>query len=263
MNLKGATGALFDLQGKVAIVTGATRGIGLAISTALGEAGASIVVSSETLSDCRATATDLVKLGINATPIACDLAAPEQIDALVAQTLAHLGRLDILVCNGGIEGPVGSIAQASAKAIDATFQVNLRSAISLTNAALPHIGAQGCGSVILISSIAGLRGNSAIGVYGMTKAALAQLARNLAVEWGPRGVRVNAISPGLIETAFAKPILDAPDYLARRLSLTPLRRPGRPEEIAAAALFLAAPGGAFVTGQNLIVDGGTVISDGN
>ncbi len=263
MSLVGSTAALFDLMGRVAIVTGATRGIGLAIATALGEAGARVVISSEDPAACQQVAADLNERGIQAAPIACDLADSDQIAALVDQTLASFGRLDVLVCNGGIEGPVGPISAASEASIDLTLRINLLSAIDLTSAAAPHIAAQGGGSMILVSSIAGVRGNAALGVYGVTKAALAQLARNLAVEWGPKGVRVNALSPGLIETAFAKPILSQPDYLARRLSLTPLRRPGRPEEIAAAALFLAAPGGGFVTGHNLIIDGGTVISDGN
>jgi NAD(P)-dependent dehydrogenase (short-subunit alcohol dehydrogenase family) len=121
----------------------------------------------------------------------------------------------------------------------------------------------GGGSVVLMASIAGVRGNKGLGLYGLSKAGLAQLARNLAVEWGPANIRVNAISPGVIQTEFARPLTDNPDVLQRRLALTPLRRVGRPEEVAALALLLAAPGGAFISGQNLIVDGGTTIGDGN
>jgi len=125
------------------------------------------------------------------------------------------------------------------------------------------MAARGRGSIVLLSSIAGLRGNAMLGHYGMTKAALAQLARNLAVEWGPSGVRANAIAPGLIATEWAGAILSSPDRAERRLGLTPLRRAGSPEEIAATALYLASDAGGFTTGQTIVVDGGTLISDGS
>jgi NAD(P)-dependent dehydrogenase (short-subunit alcohol dehydrogenase family) len=141
--------------------------------------------------------------------------------------------------------------------------VNLRSVHWLTSLIAPQMAERGGGSVIIVSSIAGVRGNKAIGLYGLSKAASAQLTRNLAVEWGPRNVRANAISPGLIRTQFAAPLLSNEAVLERRLSLTPLRRVGEPHEIAGVAVMLASPAGAFITGQNLIVDGGTTISDGN
>lgn len=141
--------------------------------------------------------------------------------------------------------------------------VNLRSAVWLSNALLPHMAKAGGGSVVLMASIAGVRGNRGLGLYGLSKAALTQLARNLAVEWGPSNIRVNAISPGVIHTEFARPLTDHPEVMQRRLALTPLRRVGTPQEVAAVALLLAAPGGAFISGQNLIVDGGTTIGDGN
>jgi NAD(P)-dependent dehydrogenase (short-subunit alcohol dehydrogenase family) len=122
---------------------------------------------------------------------------------------------------------------------------------------------RGGGSVILISSIAGLRGNKSIGLYGVSKAGLAQLARNLAVEWGPHGVRVNSLSPGLIRTPLSTGLMGDEAFLGRRLSLTPLRRVGEPEEIAGVVVLLASRAGGFITGQNLIIDGGTTISDGN
>lgn len=162
-----------------------------------------------------------------------------------------------------MEGHVGPIGEASEAMIDRLLAVNLRSSMILTAALIPGMVERGGGSVVLVSSIAGLRGNGSIGLYGVSKAALMQLARNLAVEWGPQGVRVNTISPGLIETPFATPILTNPDYLPRRLGLTPLRRVGQPEEIAAAIHFLASAAAGFVTGHNLVVDGGTTISDGN
>jgi NAD(P)-dependent dehydrogenase (short-subunit alcohol dehydrogenase family) len=143
------------------------------------------------------------------------------------------------------------------------MDTNLRSALWLCSAVIPGMAARGAGSVILMSSIAGIRGNKSIGLYGLSKAALAQLARNLAVEWGPSGVRVNAISPGLIRTPLAEPLLTNSAFMERRLALTPLRRIGEPHEIAGAAVLLASRAGAFITGHNLIIDGGTTISDGN
>ena len=133
----------------------------------------------------------------------------------------------------------------------------------LANLALPQIAARGGGAVVLIASLSGLRGNGRINAYALAKAGLAQLARNLAVEWGPRNVRVNAISPGFIATELSAPLLDDPAFMQRRMAQTPLRRPGTPAEVAGAAVFLASPAGAFVTGHNLVVDGGTLISDGS
>jgi NAD(P)-dependent dehydrogenase (short-subunit alcohol dehydrogenase family) len=141
--------------------------------------------------------------------------------------------------------------------------VNLRSILWLTSLVIPGMAARGGGSVILTSSLSGLRGNQSLGLYGLSKAGCAQLARNLAVEWGPKNVRVNAISPGVIATEFARPLTDNAEVLARRLALTPLRRTGTPAEIAGVAVLLAAPAGAFITGQNLVVDGGTLIGDGS
>lgn len=254
---------VFDLTGRVALVTGATRGIGLAIARAYGQAGARLAISSENADDCRQVAAQLAEEGIDAWPLAADLSQQGQVQALADGVLAHFGHLDVLVCNAGIAPHMGPLASASEAQWQATLTVNLHSAVWLTSALIPALVARGGGSVVLMASIAGVRGNRGLGLYGLSKAALAQLARNLAVEWGPSNVRVNAISPGVVETEFARPLTDNPQVMDKRLALTPLRRVGRPEEIAAVALLLAAPGGAFITGQNLIVDGGTTIGDGN
>ena len=193
----------------------------------------------------------------------CDLAQRVSVDALADAALAWHGRIDTLVCNAGIQGPAGPLAEATDQEWDAVMTVNLRSMAWLTTRLIPSMAARGGGSVILMSSIAGLRGNKAIGLYSLSKAAVAALARNLAVEWGPQGVRVNAISPGLIRTPLAEGMLADAALMQRRLSLTPLRRVGEPHEVAGAAVLLASRAGGFITGHNLVIDGGTTIGDGN
>lgn len=226
-------------------------------------AGACVVVSSEDPRACTATEAELRAHGFDAIGLPCDVSSRPDVEALVRHTLELRGHIDTLVCNAGVAPHFGAISTASDEQWDLTLTVNLRSIVWLTSLVIPAMVERGGGSVIITSSISGVRGNKAIGLYGLSKAASAQLARNLAVEWGPKNVRVNAISPGLIETDFARPLLDDPEVLARRLSLTPLRRVGTPEEIAGVAIMLASRAGAFVTGQNLIVDGGTTISDGS
>ncbi|MFN4136412.1 MAG: SDR family NAD(P)-dependent oxidoreductase [Novosphingobium sp.] len=250
--------ALFDLSGKAAIVTGSTRGIGLAIAEALIAAGARVVISSEDAAETARVAARLDMPGM-----ACDVADDAALGALVDFAVAELGRLDVLVCNAGITGRPGPFADIDMDDYARVMAINLRSQVVLCNRALPHMAASGGGSAVLVASLAGLRGNGRINAYALAKAGVAQLARNLAVEWGPRGVRVNALSPGFIATDLSRPLLDDPVFMARRMAMTPLRRPGTPAEVAGAAVFLASPAGAFVTGHNLVVDGGTLITDGS
>jgi NAD(P)-dependent dehydrogenase (short-subunit alcohol dehydrogenase family) len=254
---------LFDLSGRVALVTGATGGLGGAIAEAFAAHGATVLVSDLEADRCEAVAARLRSPDRPAHGIAADMADGGSIDALVADALARCGRIDVLVCNAGVQGPAGPIAEADDADWQQVMDINLRSAVRLTARVMPGMAERGEGSVILMSSIAGLRGNKSIGLYGLSKAALAQLARNLAVEWGPKGVRVNAISPGLIGTPLAKGMLANAEFMQRRLSLTPLRRVGEAHEIAGVALMLASRAGGFVTGHNLVVDGGTTISDGS
>jgi NAD(P)-dependent dehydrogenase (short-subunit alcohol dehydrogenase family) len=249
---------MFDLTGKVALITGSTRGIGHAIATAMQKAGATVVISSENAEDTARVAGEMGVLGI-----AAEVADRSALEALVDGTVSHHGGLDILVCNAGITGRSGPFARVEMDDYDRVMAVNLRSQVELCNLALPHIAARGGGSAILISSLAGLRGNGAINAYALAKAGVAQLARNLAVEWGPKNVRVNAISPGFIRTAFSEPLMANEAFMTRRMAMTPLRRPGEPEEVAGAAVFLASQAGAFVNGNNLVVDGGTAITDGS
>jgi NAD(P)-dependent dehydrogenase (short-subunit alcohol dehydrogenase family) len=222
-----------------------------------------VVVSSEDAEACETTAVEMRASGQKVVGIPCDVCSEAQVEGLVAHALQLHGRIDTLVCNAGIAPHMGPIATASDRDWDLTMTVNLRSVVWLTSLVIPGMAEQGGGSVIITSSISAIRGNKAIGLYSLSKAAGAALARNLAVEWGPKNVRVNSISPGVIRTEFARPLLDNAELMKRRLALTPLRRAGEPDEIAGVAVMLAAPAGAFITGQNLVVDGGTTIGDGN
>lgn len=254
---------LFDLNGKVALITGATGGLGSAIVQAMAECGACVLVSDLNTDACKQSVERLTGQGFQAHAVPCDLSQSMAIDKLVEHCESVFGRIDILVCNAGVQGPAGPIDAVSQDDWEQVMGVNLKSALHLSTRVIRGMAERGEGAVILMSSIAGLRGNKAIGLYGLSKAGLAQLARNLAVEWGPQGVRVNAISPGLIRTPLATSLIENPDFIERRLSMTPLRRVGEPHEIAGVAVMLASLAGGFITGQNIVVDGGTLISDGS
>lgn len=260
--ITGVHSDLFDLRGQVALVTGAAGGLGRAIAQAFAQHGADLVLSDREAAGLDAVAAECRSAGVRAHAIAADLADRAQVDALAREAQRAFGRTDVLVCNAGMQGPAGPLDAVGPRDWESVFQVNLASAHSLTSRLVPGMAERGSGSVILMASIAALRGNKAIGLYGMTKAALAQLARNLAVEWGPRGVRANAIAPGLIRTPLAEQLLANDAFMERRLSLTPLRRVGEPQEVAGVAVLLASRAGGFITGQTLVVDGGTVVGDG-
>ena len=257
-------GNLFDLTGKVALITGSTRGLGRAIAEAYLQAGARVVVSSEDAAACAATEAELNSNWKNRfIAVTCDVTFDEQQKVLLDTAVSRFGGLDILVANAGIsDGFTGSLA-SSRPDYERVMDVNLGTIVRLCGMAIPELRRRGGGSIVLMSSLAAMRGNRSLGPYALAKAGLAQLARNLAVEYGSDNIRANAIAPGFIRTELAKPLLANTQFMQRRMQNTPLRRPGEPAEIAGPAVFLASAAGAFVTGQTLVVDGGTLITDGS
>ncbi|MBP6901439.1 MAG: SDR family oxidoreductase [Burkholderiaceae bacterium] len=252
---------LFDLSGRVAIVTGSSRGIGRAIAERLAEHGARVVISSRKQPAC-----DEVAAAINARhgagralAVAASISSKQQLQALVDATMAEFGRVDVLVCNAASNpyyGPMGGIADEQFRKI---LDNNVISNHWLIQMCLPQMVERRDGSVIIVSSIGGLRGSTSIGAYNISKAADFQLARNLAHEVGPQGVRVNCIAPGLIRTDFARALWEDPETLRQHTQDVPLRRIGEPDEIAGAAVFLASKASSFVTGQAIVCDGGNTI----
>lgn len=250
---------MFDLNGKVAIITGSSRGIGRAIAETFARAGARVVVSSRSEEACAPVADAIRESGGEVLVVPCHIGRKEALENLVAETVRILGRVDILVCNAAINPVYGPMSSLSDEAFDKIMATNVRSTFQLCNLVRPHMESEGGGAVVILSSIAGLRGNAVIGAYGMSKAAEAALARNLAVELGPKNIRVNALAPGLIKTDFARALWEDPERLAQAEEQTPLRRIGTPEDIAGVALFLASDAGAYVTGQTIVADGGETI----
>ena len=250
---------LFDLSGKVAIVTGSSRGIGRAIAEAFAAHGARVVVSARNQEPCDEVVAAIRATGGEAIAITCRISDKAQIENLVAQTKEQWGGVDILVCNAAINPHYGSLEGLTDQVFERMMTNNVLSNLWLSNLVAPDMKAKREGSIIFISSIGGLKSSTVIAMYGVTKAADIALCRSLAAEWGPHGIRVNVIAPGLIETAFARALYENPERRARREAETPLRRLGQPEDIAGAAVLLASKAGAFITGHTLVVDGGTMV----
>ena len=248
---------LFDLTGKVAIVTGSSRGIGRAIVERLAEHGAKVVVSSRKRDACEAVAEGIRARGGEAAVVPCHISRKEELRALVDQTNALFGKIDVLVCNAALNPYFGPAADCPDEAYERTMGANVRSNFWLTNMVAPQMAARGeGGSIILLSSIGGLRGSAQLGVYAISKAADMQMARNLCVEWGPSNIRANCIAPGLVRTDFARALWENPELYRKRTATTPLQRIGEPDEIAGCAVFLASNAGSFTTGQTIVIDGG-------
>jgi NAD(P)-dependent dehydrogenase (short-subunit alcohol dehydrogenase family) len=253
--------SLFDLSGKVAIITGSSRGIGRAIAERLAEHGAKVVVSSRKAEACKAVADAINKKHgkDRAIVVPANISSKDELKNLVEETNRKFGQIDILVCNAASNpyfGPLGGIQDDQFRKI---LDNNILSNHWLAQLVSPQMIKRREGSIIIVSSIGGLRGSPVLGAYCISKAADFQLARNLAVEYGPHNVRVNCIAPGLIKTDFARALWEDKARLKAREEQTPLRRIGEPDEIAGAAVFLASAAGSFVTGQNIVIDGGVTI----
>ena len=252
--------SLFDLQGKIALVTGSTKGIGKAIASRMAEQGAQVVVSSRNQELCDEVAGEINAAGGTAIGVACNINYKEQLENLVKQTEIQLGSIDILVCNAAINPYFGPSQEISDSAFDKVMHANIGSVHKLCQLVIPSMAGNGGGSVIIVSSIGGLKGSDALGAYAISKAADMQIARNLAVEWGPKNVRINCIAPGLVRTDFARALWENPEIYAATVSKYPLRRIGEPDEIAGTAVLLASDAGSFTTGQTIVIDGGGTIA---
>lgn len=252
---------LFDLTGKVAIVTGSTKGIGRAAAEALAAHGAKVVISSRNQDACDAVAAEIdARHGAGtALAVAASISDKVALEHLVNETRRVFGRVDVLVCNAASNpyyGPLEGIADEQFRKI---LDNNILSNHWLIQMVSPGMRARKDGSIIIVSSIGGLRGSPVIGAYNVSKAADFQLARNYAVEFGPDNVRVNCIAPGLVKTDFARALWEDPERIKVTNSTTPLRRIGEPEEIAGAVVYLASKASAFMTGQAMVIDGGVTI----
>ena len=252
---------LFSLAGKVALVTGSSRGIGRACAEELAKLGAKVIVSSRKPEACDQVVAAIRAAGGEAVTIPCNVGRKDEVLALAEKAVAVWGHVDVLVCNAAVNPAMGPMAGGTDEQFDKILTANVKSQLWLCNQLLPQMAARGGGSVIVLSSIAGLIGQKSIGLYGISKAADAALVRNLAVEWGRKGIRANAVAPGLIRTDMARALWENPAFHDAACKSSALGRIGEPREIAAAVCFLASDACRFLTGQTLVVDGGALIHD--
>jgi NAD(P)-dependent dehydrogenase (short-subunit alcohol dehydrogenase family) len=248
---------LFDLTGKVAVVTGSTKGIGKAIAERLAEHGAKVAISSRKANACEAVAAAINEKHPGAAiAVPANISSKADLQRLVDETRAAFGKIDILVCNAASNPYYGPMSGLPDDAFHKILDNNIVSNHWLIHMAAPEMAQRRDGAIIIVSSIGGLRGSSVLGAYAISKAADMQLARNLAQELSPHNIRVNCIAPGLVKTDFARALWDTPEAEERSSARTPLRRLGEPDDIAGAAVFLASRAGSWITGQTLVIDGG-------
>jgi len=252
---------LFDLTGKAAIVTGSTKGIGKAIAERLAEHGAKVVISSRKANACEDVAAEInAKHPGAAIAVPANISSKDDLERLVAETRAAFGKIDILICNAASNPYYGPMAGISDDQFRKILENNVIANHWLIGFAAPQMIARKDGAIIIVSSVGGIKASAVIGAYNISKAADFQLARNLALEFGPHNIRVNCIAPGLVKTDFARALWENPATLKATNERTPLGRIGEPDEIAGAAVFLASRAGAFMTGQAIVIDGGATIT---
>lgn len=252
---------LIHVEGKVALVTGGSRGIGLAIARAYLQAGAKVAIAARKPEGLAEAKAELAAEGLEVATFPCHVGKTEEAVKLVADVVAHFGQLDVLVNNAATNPHFGPTITADEKLFDKTFETNARAYFTLAREAAKHVIARGgAASFIFITSTQGLTASPLMGIYGMTKAAVVSLTKTLAVELGPSGIRVNAIAPGLVQTKFASALTSNDVVLDKWLDRSPLRRVGKPEDVAGVALLLASDASSYITGETFVVDGGFLIS---
>ena len=250
----------FSLEGKTAIVTGGSKGIGQAIAVSMARAGANVVITSRKAEACDEAVEAIEAGGGSAVAVPCNISHLDALPDLVAGAEDAFGQIDILVGNAAANPHYGPSTTIEEPAFDKIIDTNVKANLWLAKLVLPKMAQRRNGAIIFVSSIGGRRGNDDIGTYGVSKAAVEALARNLAVGWGPHNIRVNCIAPGLVKTDFARALWDDPEKLKRAEAAYPLRRIGDPEDIGGIATFLASDAARFITGQTIVADGGITIS---
>ena len=252
--------ATFDLSGKVAIVTGSSKGIGLSIARGLAENGAKVVISSRKQDAVDAVAKTFRAEGLEAIGVACHIGDGPQREQLVTKTLAAYGRIDILVNNAAINPFYGPLEAADEAVFDKIMDVNVKAPWVLSNLVQPHLKDNGGGSIINISSVEGIHPGFRLGLYSMTKSALIMLTKNQAKEWGRHGIRSNVVCPGLVKTKFSESLWSNDQLVEQYTSVVPLKRMAEPDEMAGIVMLLASDAGAYMTGGVYAADGGYLIS---
>ena len=254
--------SLFNLKNKSILITGSSRGIGKAIAYQCAEHGAKVIISSRKLDVCEQTAVEInTKLGSEvAYAIPANISDDDQLENLVNETRKKIGKIDVLICNAATNPFMGSMLDMPIEKFDKVMHNNIRSNQILCNLVLPEMISKEDGSIIIISSIAAIKGSPILGAYNISKAADVMIVKNIAAEFGHKNIRANSIAPGLIKTDFAKALWENPDILKTVLSSTPMQRIGVPDEIAGVAVMLASDAGNYINGQTIVVDGGTTIT---
>jgi NAD(P)-dependent dehydrogenase (short-subunit alcohol dehydrogenase family) len=252
---------MFDLKGKVAVITGSSRGIGRSIAECMAKAGARVVVSSRKIEACETVVEAIRAAGGEAVAVACNVSDKAQLQGLVDTAVQTWGRLDILVCNAAVNPYFGPMQTMPEESYDKIMSCNVKANFLLCNMAAPRMAEAGGGSILIVSSIGGNQGSGTLGVYGISKAADFALTRNLAIEHGPKGIRANCIAPGLIKTDFSRALWQNEQLLKNVEEGTPVRRIGVPDDIGGVAVFLSSRAAAYITGQTLVVDGGITVRE--
>lgn len=251
---------LFDLRERVAIITGSSRGIGLASAKAMASQGARIVISGRKAEACELAAEEILKDGGEAIAVPCNIGRKDELQNLVDTANRHWGRVDIVMANAAIHPWVGSVLDLQEETFNKFMQVNVQSSIWLSQMTVPQMVERGYGRFIVVASIVGLLGDPVTGTYGLTKAADMQLVRNMAMEFASQGITANCIAPGTFKTEMARSQWENPEMVAWYNKRNPSRRFGELDEIAGLALLLASPSGGYINGQTIAVDGGHTIS---